>query len=179
VATYTENTQDSARVNQMLWFAGALGTAVGVAVWAYNRREPTYWERTKQVAGQVADTASDINPWVGAGAGAAALGCAALAYSRRRPKSAWDRAAEQADEALSQARKQLRPWLGVLASTAISVASAAYKSKSRQRAQEVVSKETGNAAERIAETGSQILKRLRTISGETSKLYPRVKQMIG
>jgi hypothetical protein len=63
-------------MNQMLWFAGALGTAVGVAVWAYNRREPTYWERTKRVAGEVADRASDVDPWVGAGAGAAALGWA-------------------------------------------------------------------------------------------------------
>jgi hypothetical protein len=102
-----------------------------------------------------------------------------MAYSRRQPKSAWDRATEQADEALSQARKQLRPWLGVLASAAISVASAAYNNKSRQRAGKQVSKQAAGAAERIADTGSQILKRLRTISGETSKLYPRVKQMIG
>ena len=69
MATYTENTQDSARMNQMLWFAGALGTAVGVAVWAYNRREPTYWERTKRVAGEVADRASDVDPWSAPGRG--------------------------------------------------------------------------------------------------------------
>ncbi len=74
----TNSIPDRARDNQLLWFAGAVGTAVGIAMWAYSRRELTYWERTKRAAGQMADTAAEMNPWLSIAAGTAALGCSGV-----------------------------------------------------------------------------------------------------
>jgi hypothetical protein len=170
------NPQDGARKNQLLWFTGAVGAAVGLAVWAYSRPKLSYWERTKRAGGQIAETAAGINPWLGAGT--AALGCAALAYRLREPKSTWQRASERADQMLSQTAKQLRPWMGVIASAAISTASTAYNAKSRRRATNSVAGRAANAADRFADAGSRIWRRLQTISGETGKLYPRVRKMI-
>jgi hypothetical protein len=120
VGTQTDNAPDSARRNQLLWFAGAVGTTLGVAAWAYSHRELSYWERTKRAAGHVAETAAEMNPWLGIGAGAAALGCAALVYRIGEPKSTWQRASERAAQLASQVGKQLRPWREVIASAAIS-----------------------------------------------------------
>ncbi len=170
MSTQTENTRYDTGTNQLLWFAGAVGTTVGVAVWAYRHRQPSYWERTKRAAGEVAASVADVNPWLGIGAGTAALGCTALAYRLREPKSAWQKASERADELASQTAKQLRPWLGVIASVAISAVSAAYNGRSRKRA--------ANVADRLADAGSRIRRRLQTISGETGKLYPRVRKLI-
>src|SRR5438874_9622955 len=106
------NAPDGASSNQLIWFAGAVGTAVGLSIWAYRRKELSYWEKTKRVGSQVAETAAEINPWLGVGT--AALGCAALAYRLREPKSAWQRTGERADELWSRTSKQLRPWAGVI-----------------------------------------------------------------
>ena len=178
MSTQNDSSQDSTRVNQLLWFAGAVGTTVGVAVWAYSRRDVTYWERAKRVTDQVAETAAAINPWVGVGATTAALGCAALAHRLREPKSTRQRASERADEFVSQTTKQLRPWLGVIASATLSAASAAYNAKSRRRTTNSLANRASNAAYRFADAGSRIWRRVQTIPGETGKLYPRVRQMI-
>src|SRR5579862_5629366 len=128
----TDNAQDSGR-NQLLWLAGAVGTTVGVAVWAYSRRELSYWERTRQAAGQAVEAAAGINPWLSVGA-TTAVGCAALAYRLRKPKNAWQKGSERAkaigeraQAIVSQNAKQIRPWLPVIASAGISAASAAYR----------------------------------------------------
>jgi hypothetical protein len=159
---------DSARNNELLWFAGAMGTVVGLAVWAYNRREVTYWDKTKQVAGQVAETASEINPWLGVGT--AALGCAALAYSRRQPKSTWQKASEHADRLSSQTAKQLRPWPGIIASVAMGAASAAFDSKSRKRVMD--------GADTFANVASRVFQRLETIFKQAGKLYPQIRKVM-
>lgn len=174
MGTQTDNAPDSARRNQLLWFAGAVGTTIGVAAWAYSRRELSYWERTKRAAGHVAETAAEMNPWLGIGAGAAALGCAALVYRIGEPKSTWQRASERADELASQVGKQLRPWRGVIASAAISAVVAAYNAKSRRRATNSVA----DAADRVADAGSRLWRRLQTVSGDAGKLYPRVRKLI-
>ena len=173
-----DNVQDRANRNQMLWFAGAVGTAVGIAVWAYSRKEPTYWEKTRRAAGELAERASDINPWVGAGAGTAALGGAALAYKLRQPKSGWKRAGDRAGEFANQAGKQLRPGLGAIAAASLSVASALANAKSRKRAGERLAEGTENAADNLAEVGTRIWQRLQTISEEGAKLYPHLKKMM-
>ena len=162
----------------MLCFAGAVGTAVGVAVWVYSRRDPTYWEKTRRAAGQIADSAAEINPWLGVGAGTAALGGAALAYRLRQPKPAWKRASERAEELVSETGKHLRPSLATLAGISLSVASALYNAKSRKRTTHAIAGKTADAADHVAEVGSRIWRRLQTISGESAKLYPRFRKMV-
>lgn len=105
-------------------------------------------------------------------------GMRSLAYRFREPKSTWQRASERADEFVSQTGKQLRPWLGVIASAAFSAASAAYNGKSRRLATNSVADRAANAADRFTDVGSRIWRRLQTISGVTSKLYPRVRKLI-
>jgi len=173
-----ENGQDRAVRNQMLWFAGAVGTAVGIAVWAYSRKEPTYWEKTRRAAGDLAERASEINPWVGAGAGATALGGAALAYKLRQPKSRWNRAGERAGDFVSETGKQMRPGLGAIAAASLSVASALASAKARKRTGDRIAEGTSNAADNVAEVGSRIWQRLQTISEEGAKLYPHLKKMM-
>lgn len=160
MSTQIDNRHDSTPRNELLWFAGAVGTTVGFAVWAYSRREPSYWERTKRAVDQVAETAAEVNPWLGIGTVTAALGCAALAHRMREPKSTWERASERADEVVSHTRKQLKPWLGVITSAAISAASAAYNAKSRRRATNSVADRAANAAYRFVDVGSRIWRRV-------------------
>ena len=170
--------KNSTSSNDLLWFAGAIGTAIGIAAWAYSRREISYWERTRRTASQVAETAAEMNPWLGVGAATAALGSAALAYRLSHPKSSWQKATERGEEFLSQTGKQLRPWLGAIASAALSVASATYNAKSRRRVAATVTDKTADAAEHFADAASRIWRRLRTISAETSKLYPQARKML-
>jgi hypothetical protein len=152
----------------MLWFAGAVGTAVGIAVWAYSRKEPTYWEKTRRVAGQLAESAADINPWVGAGAGTAALGgAAALAYRRKRTKSMVEDAAEE-----------VRPSAAKIATAAVGIASALASAKNRKRAATAIAEGTSNAADHVADVGNRIWQRLQVISEEGAKLYPHLRKMI-
>jgi hypothetical protein len=159
-----ENAQDTAARNQMLWFAGAVGTAVGIAVWAYSRKEPTYWEKTRRVAGQLAESAAEINPWVGAGAGTAALGgAAALAYRRKRTKTVFE---------------DVRPSVAKIATAAIGVASALASAKTRNRAATAISEGTSTAADHVADVGNRIWQRLQLISEEGAKLYPHLRKMI-
>ena len=168
--------QDSARNNQLLCLGGAVGTAVGLAVWVYSRRELSYWEKTKRAAGQVAETAAEMNPWLGVGT--AALGCAALAYRLREPKSTWQRASQRADELLSQTTKHLHSWPGVIAGAALGAVSTAYSAKSRKRGMNSVAYQAADAAERFADAGSRLWRRLQTISKEAGELYPRVRKVI-
>ena len=184
MTTYIENSKNSANArisggnHQLLWFAGTIGTTVGVAVWAYKRRRVSYWERTKRTVSQVAESAGEIKPWVGIGAGTAALGSAALAYRLRRPQSSWQKAGKRAEEMFSQTGKQLRPWLGVISSIAVSAASATYNSKSRKRTAAAVTDEAAHTADRVARAASGIWRRLQTISAESGKLYSRTRKLI-
>lgn len=161
-----DNGHDSKPRNELLWFAGAVGTTIGFAIWAYSRREPSYWERTKRAVDQVAETAAEVNPWLGMGTVTAALGCAALANRMREPKSTWQRASERTNEIVSQTSKQLKPWLGLITSAAISAASAAYNAKSRRRATNPIADRAAKAAYRFVDAGSRIW------------LYPRVRRLI-
>jgi hypothetical protein len=178
VSVQIDNVHDSTARNELLWFAGAVGTTVGLAVWAYSRREPSYWERTKRAVDQVAETAGEMNPWLGIGTVTAALGCAALRHRMRAPKSTLQRASERADQIVSQTSKQLRPWLGVISGAAISAASAAYNAKSRRRATNSVADRAASAAYRFVDAGSRIWRRVQPISVENGKFYSRVRRLI-
>ena len=168
MANYSNNPQN--RMNdqgskvkaELLWFAGVVGTTVGVAVWAYSRRKMTYWERTKRKASQVAATAAEVNPWVGVGAGTA-LGSAALAYRLRRPKTAMEKATQRAQELSTQTGSKLRPILGLIAATALRAAMATSDPKSRKRMAEKVKDKTANAADQIADRASRTWRRMQTV----------------
>ena len=166
----------SSRNKQLLWFGAAVGTTVGVAVWAYSRRELSYWDKTRRAAGHATEIAAEMNPWLGAGT--AALGCAALAYRLSERKSSWQRVREGADVWLSPTTKRLRPWASVIASAAVSAASAAYNAKSRRRATDLVADGAASAADGFADVGSRIWRRLRTISKEAAELHPRVRKVL-
>src|SRR5262249_51816063 len=145
------NGQDGARKREFFWLAGAVGTAVGVAVWKYRQKEPSYWERSKAAAGHVATTATNVNPWLMIGTGTAALGGAAIANRLRRRENTWQKATRRAEEFGLHAGKQLRPWLGLVAA----VAATAEASRARKRAR--------RASEGLATTGLRIWRRLQTI----------------
>jgi ABC-type transporter Mla subunit MlaD len=117
-----------------------------------------------------------MNPWLGVGT--AALGCAALAYRLREPKSTWQKAGERADELLSQTAEHLHSWPAVIADAALGAVSAAFNAKSRQRATNAVADQAADAAERFADAGSRIWRRLQTISKEAGELYPQVRKVI-
>jgi hypothetical protein len=99
---------------------------------------------------QVAESAAE-RPWVGIGAGTAALGSAALAYRLRRPQSLWQKSGERAEELFSQTGK---------------------------RAAETVTDEAADTADRVARAASSIWRRLQTISAESGKLYGRTRKLI-
>jgi hypothetical protein len=177
VPTQTEESINNTQRNQLLWLAGAVGTAAGVAVWAYSRNQPTYWERTKRRVGQFAETASN-NPWRGIGAGAVALGSVVLVRRARAPKGAWRQANQRADEWILQARETLRPWWGVIAGTAISAASAAYRAKTPKRARNAVVNQAAEAADRLVDSGARIWQRMQKVSREAGKMYPSARKLL-
>ena len=166
--------RDGARTSELLWLAGTVGSAVGLAVWKYRRKEQSYWQKSKAAASNVASAAAKTNPWLMIGTGTAALGGAAVAYRLRERErergSVWQKAGRRADKFASDTGKQLRPWLGMIAAVAASAASAAESSKWRRK--------VGNRAEGLATTGLRLCQRLQTISSEGSKVYPRIRKLI-
>jgi hypothetical protein len=70
--------------NSWLWFAGAVGTAVGLAALAYSRKPRSRWEIARDSVVRNANTASktvrkQMKPWMGTAAGLAA-GAATATY---------------------------------------------------------------------------------------------------
>jgi len=162
------------RANLWIWVAGAAGTAAGVASLLYTRSRQTPWERAKRKVVRAADTArSEVKPWMGVVAGAAA-GSAALAYRLARKPDKWEQARRLAGGLASRTGKELRPWLGLAATAAASVASNAY----RKRQVKAARKHAAKASDSLAETGLRLLRSVERLSGETKRLYPRVRKLI-
>jgi hypothetical protein len=70
--------------NSWLWFAGAVGTAVGLAALAYSRKPRSRWEIARENVLRNANAASksvrkQVKPWMGTAAGLAA-GAATATY---------------------------------------------------------------------------------------------------
>ncbi len=162
-----------------IWLAGAVGTAAGLAALAYSRREPSRWEQARRTVVRAAETArEEAKPWMGAVAAGVLAGSGALAYRLSRKETTWDQTRQRASRMAARTGDQLRPWLSIAASTALSLATAAYNRKEWARANRTVSETAGAAADKIAGTGLSLFNRVQRISGETRKLYPRVRKLI-
>ena len=169
-AIYKENRSHSA-----VWFASAIGAAVGVAALAYRRRSRSRWDRTVDGATELIQTArKEIKPWMGATAGTAAAGTALVLYMRKPKKSGWQQARRRAVEIASRARTQAAsPWTNLAATAAVSLASVAYANRARQRTIRGIDAGAAQKINNIMETGRRVLDRVRNISDQTGKLYVR------
>jgi hypothetical protein len=163
--------------SSLLWFAGVVGATVGVACWAYSRREVSRWERARRKLDDVVEwSAEEIEPWMLIGAGAAAAGATALAYRRRQAPNTWDQLKRRGAQVLNDTKKQANPWMGLATNAAVGLATAAYSRRNQPKDQ--LSQNMAAAGEKITEAGARILKGVQKITEETKQLYPRVRQLI-
>jgi H+/gluconate symporter-like permease len=174
-----EQGQDN-NVGTYLWIAGAVGAAAGIAALAYSRRRETTWDKARRRAGDIADAARDIElkPWMGVAAGAAAGTAGLAAYKMRHKPTTWERVGQQASDMAGQARESMQPWMALVASAAVSAISLARNRKRRAQASDSVRESATEAAQAIAETGARLFRRVQNLSGETRRLYPRVRKLI-
>ena len=172
---------DDSRVSSYLWLAGAAGLAAGIATLAYRRRE-TPWERarrrTLEAAAYAAETAREqVKPWMGLAAGAAVSG-AGLAYKMRRKPGTLEVAQKRAGEVAAQGTQAIKPWVSLAITTALGAIAAARDPKKRRRAAESMRDSAGPTAEKLAEAGANLMRRVQHLTEETRKLYPSVKRLI-
>ena len=169
---------EASRSRTWIWVAGGIGAAAGVASLVYTRSRRSPWDRARR---QILDAAEfareEAKPWMGWAAGAAAAS-AALAYGLRPKPSTWEQARRRGGRIAVDAGRQLRPWAGLAASTALSLLSAAYSGKQRDKSRRALQAGADRTMEQLADAGLQLLNRVRRISGETAKLYPRVRKLI-
>jgi len=110
---------------------------------------------------------------MGVAAGAAA-GSAALAYRLTRKSDKWEQARRVASGIATRTGRELRPWVGLAATAAAGVASNLYRKQQMKAAR----KHAAHASDSLAETGLRLLRSVERLSGETKKLYPRVRRLI-
>ncbi len=173
-------TRNQSRTHPVVWAAAAVGAGIGIAALAYSRRPRSRWDRAKDRASDFIDTASEeIEPWMGIAAGTAAAGTALAVYLRNRKESSWQRASKRAREiALRVGTQATSPWMNLAATAAISLASVAYANTARRRTIRGIDATTAEKINRLTQKGLQILRRVRNISEETGKLYPRLRRAI-
>lgn len=184
----TQNNQNSIG-GSYLWLAGAVGAAAGIAAIAYSRRRETPWEkarrRTIEFAGDVADRAGDVaevarkevKPWMGVAAGAAVTG-AGLAYKLRSKPTGWDVARKRAAKVAEGCNDAVQPWMSLAASAALGAASLARSRRKQTQTADSIKESVSEAADKLAETGARLFRRVQHLSGETRKLYPSVRRLI-
>jgi hypothetical protein len=115
---------------------------------------------------------------MGAVAGTAAAGTALAVYMRNRKESGWQRAGRRAREIASSVGTQARPWSNVAAATAVGLASIAYANKAHRRTIRGVDERRAQKINALTERGLEVLRRVRNISEQAGKLYPRVRRAI-
>ncbi len=166
----TENrTENSSR--SVIWLGAAVGATVGVAVLAYSRRQRSPWERALDRAQQLADAAKEeVRPWMGVAAATVGAGSALVAYSRSHRESGWQRAQKRITEYASRAEDQARPWGDLALTAAVSLASLAYARKARRRTIRGINESTAERINSLAERGLQIVRHLRDMPQQASKL---------
>lgn len=176
----TTEVRNESSTHSAAWLAAAMGAAIGTAAFAYSRRRRSPWDRAKDQASHVIDTAREqVEPWMGVAAGTAAAGAALAIYLRNRKESGWHRAGKQAREIASRVGTQAtNPWANVAATAAIGLVSLAYANKARRRTIRGMDERTADKINALAERGAQILRRFRDISDQASKVYPRVRRAI-
>jgi len=170
------NTSD----RSVVWLAGAIGATVGIAALAYGRRRQNRWDRAKDRASELFETAREqAKPWMGVAAGGAAASTALAVYARNhKASSGLQRASRQARDVASQVGTRVSPWANVALSAAIALASAASSRKARRRAIRGINENAAETINTLTEKGGQLLRRVRNMSEETKKLYPSIRRVI-
>jgi hypothetical protein len=97
---------------------------------------------------------------------------------RQRRESGWQRAGRRASELASRAGSEAAPWASLAATVGIGLASAAYANKTRRRTIRGVDESTAQKINALTERGLQVIRRVRNISEQAGKLYPRVRRAI-
>ena len=172
-------TRSETSAHSGMWLAAAIGTGVGIAALAYSRRRRSPWDRAKDRASKLIDSAKEeAKPWMGVAAGTAAAGGALAVYLRSRKESGWQRASRRASEIASRVGPEARPWASLAASAALALASTAYARKARRRTIRGIDESTAERINNLTERGLRLLRRLRSISDQTGSLYPRVRRAL-
>lgn len=169
------------RTPSLAWFAAAMGAGIGIAALAYKRRPRSHWDRTKDRANDLLETArKEVKPWMGgAAAGVVAAGTAIALYARRPKESGWQRAGKRAGDIASRVRTQAAgPWANVAATAAISLASIAYANRARRRTIRGIDARSADRINTLAEKGLRVLRGIGNISDQAGKLYARGRQAI-
>ncbi len=130
--TGTTNNPERSTLNEFAWLAGATGAAVAVAAWAYSRRKPSYWDRAKRGIGQFAETSTEQ----------------------------WRAARASASEAVTRTGKQVRPWIGTVAGTALALVAALNSRKPRRKRMYAVKDRAATAADRFTDAAFRLGRRV-------------------
>lgn len=179
--TPTTTEMEERRDYSLAWFAGAMGAGIGIAALAYKRRPRSQWDRTKDRANDLIETArKEVKPWMGgAAAGVVAAGTAIALYARRPKETGWQRAGKRAGEIASRVRSQATtPWANVAATAAISLVSIAYANKARRRTIRGIDANAADKINTLAERGLRVLRGIGNISDQAGKLYSRGRRAI-
>ena len=170
-------TQSGAR--SMAWLAGAIGAGAGIAAIAYGRRRRSRWDRVKHRANDLVETAREqAKPWMGIAAGGAAAGAALAVYARNRRQSGWQRVSRRARDVASQVGTQTNQWGSIALSAAIALASAASSRKARRRTIRGIDERTARTINSLTEKGLELVRKVRDVSEETRKLYPKIRRVV-
>lgn len=182
--TEIHEVQKESRTHSAAWIGAAVGAGIGIAALAYRRRPRNSWDRARDrardSAGDLLDTVrKDPRPWIGAAAGTAAAGTALALYMRRPNESGWKRAGKRAGEIASRVGTEaIGPKANLAAAAAIGLASLAYANRARRRTIRGIDANTAEKINTLTERGLQILRRARSLSERTGKLYPRLRDAI-
>jgi hypothetical protein len=178
-------TTDSAEIRResgtssLSWLAGAIAFGVGIAAFAIGRRRQSRWERARDRASELIDTAREqAKPWMGVAAGGAVAGRALAVYARKRRQSGWQRASRRAQEVASHVGRRASPWADIAFSAAVALASAASSRKARRRAIHGVNESTAETINSIRDKGVRLLRRLRNMSDEARRIYPSIRRVV-
>jgi hypothetical protein len=169
------------RADSTAWMVVAIGAGVGVGIASllYRRGRKTRWERVRDRATELIETArGEAKPWMGVAAGSAAAGTALAVYARNRRQSGWDLARKRTSEMASRVGTQVPHWASLAATAAIALASAASSRKTQRRVIRGVSETTAETINSLAEKGLSLAKRVRGVADETRKLYPSIQRAL-
>jgi hypothetical protein len=175
--TETPELRKESRASSAAWLAAAVGTAIGVGALA-SRKRRTRWDRARDRASDLIGTArKEYEPWMGIAAGTAAAGTALAAYLRSRRESRWQRTSRRAGEIASRVGAHAtNRWAHIAASAAVGLVSMAYANQARRRTIRGIDAGTAGKINSLTEKALQVARRVRGMSEQSGKLYPRVRR---
>lgn len=176
----TNEMQKESGAYSVAWLGAAVGASIGIAALAYSRRPRTRWDRARERASDLIQTArKEAKPWMGAAAGAAAAGTALALYMHKPQESAWQRVGKRAGDMASRVgSRATTPWANLAATAAVCVASVAYGNRAGRRTIRGIDASTAGKINMLTEKGLQVLRRVRNISEQGGKLYTRGRRAI-